>query len=104
MARAGVRIRIGPRLDVSPQPKPAQRQSACTGLQRHEPKAALQGSVNGVHHPDAVLNAIRTNAGLAAMDIADAASSPPVAPLLQELDASAQRATSLYAQIRGFRN
>ena len=104
MARAGVRIRIGPRLDVSPQPKPAQRRSACTGLQSHEPKAALQVSVNGVQHPDAVLNAILTNADLAAMDIADAAGSPPVEPLLQELEASAQRATSLYAQTRGFRN
>ena len=49
---------------------------------------------------DEVISAILTNASLAAMDIADAAGGPPVAPLLQELEASAQRATALYAQIR----
>ena len=49
-----------------------------------------------------MIGAILTNASLAAMDIADGAGGPPVAPLLQELEASAQRATALYAQIRGF--
>jgi hypothetical protein len=49
---------------------------------------------------DEVISAILTNASLAAMDIADAAGGPTVAPLLQELEASAQRATALYAQIR----
>ena len=49
---------------------------------------------------DEVLGAILTNASLAAMDIADAAVGPSVAPLLEELEASTQRATTLYAQIR----
>jgi hypothetical protein len=50
--------------------------------------------------PDSVINAILTNASLAAMDIADAGVSVPVAPLLEELEASARRATALYTQIR----
>ncbi len=50
--------------------------------------------------PDSVINAILTNASLAAMDIADAGSSVPVAPLLEELEASTRRATALYTQIR----
>jgi len=49
---------------------------------------------------DSVVGAILTNASLAAMDIADAASGPTVAPLLDELEASARRATALYAQLR----
>ena len=50
--------------------------------------------------PDAVIGAILTNASLAAMDIADGPSGPTVAPLLQELETSTQRAAMLYAQIR----
>ncbi len=49
---------------------------------------------------DEVIGAILTNASLAAMDIADAAVGPSVAPLLQELEAATERATTLYAQIR----
>jgi ABC-type branched-subunit amino acid transport system substrate-binding protein len=49
---------------------------------------------------DSVVGAILTNASLAAMDIADAASGPTVAPLLSELEASARRATALYEQLR----
>lgn len=49
---------------------------------------------------DEVLGAILTNASLAAMDIAEAAVGPTMAPLLQELEASARRATALYAQMR----
>jgi light-regulated signal transduction histidine kinase (bacteriophytochrome) len=45
---------------------------------------------------DGVVGAILSNASLAAMDIADAASGPTVAPLLGELEASARRATELY--------
>jgi len=51
---------------------------------------------------DEVVAAILTNASLAAMDIADATSSPSVAPLMQELEASAERATALYARFRHF--
>ena len=50
--------------------------------------------------PDAVIGAILTNASLAAMDIAAGPSGPTVAPLLQELETSTQRAAMLYAQIR----
>ena len=49
---------------------------------------------------DEVIGAILTNASLAAMDIADAAVGPSVAPLLEELEAATERATTLYAQIR----
>lgn len=50
--------------------------------------------------PDDVVTAILTNASLAAMDISEARGGPPVAPLLQELEAATRRATALYAQIR----
>ena len=50
--------------------------------------------------PDSVINAILTNASLAAMDIADAGTSVPVVPLLEELEASTRRATALYTRIR----
>ena len=49
---------------------------------------------------DKVIGAILTNASLAAMDIADSTAGPSVAPLLEEVEASAQRATALYARIR----
>jgi hypothetical protein len=52
--------------------------------------------------PDAVMGAILTNASLAAMDIADAAGNPGVAPLLQELETATQRAAALYARLRRF--
>ena len=52
--------------------------------------------------PDAVMGAILANASLAAMDIADAAGGPTVAPLLAELEVSAQRAAALYAQLQRF--
>jgi light-regulated signal transduction histidine kinase (bacteriophytochrome) len=51
---------------------------------------------------DEVIGAILTNASLAAMDIADASSGPSAAPLLQELETSAERATALYARFRRF--
>ena len=49
---------------------------------------------------DQVISAILTNASLAAMDIADSAGGPGVAPLLEEVEASARRAAVLYARIR----
>ncbi len=55
-----------------------------------------------LHESDAVLGAIITNASLAAMDIADGAIGAPVAPLLEELEASTRRATALYGKIRDF--
>jgi light-regulated signal transduction histidine kinase (bacteriophytochrome) len=65
--------------------------------------ALSEGSLLDAHpspSPDSVINAILTNASLAAMDIADAGASAPVAPLLQELEASTRRATTLYTRIR----
>ena len=51
---------------------------------------------------DPVFSAIFTNASLAAMDIADGPGGPSVAPLLEELEVSTQRAAALYGQIRSF--
>ena len=47
-----------------------------------------------------LVNAIIANASLAAMDIADGGSSAAVAPLLEEVEASTARATTLLARIR----
>lgn len=52
--------------------------------------------------PDALIGAILANASLAAMDIADAGGGSPIAPLLEELEASTQRAAALYRQVRTF--
>jgi two-component system, chemotaxis family, sensor kinase Cph1 len=49
---------------------------------------------------DEMVGAVLTNASLAAMDIADASGGPAVALLLEELEASARRATALAAEIR----
>lgn len=51
---------------------------------------------------DDVVTAILANASLAAMDITDATGGPPVAGLLDEVEASTRRAAALYAQIRNF--
>ncbi len=51
---------------------------------------------------DEVVTAILTNASLAAMDIAETPGGPPVAGLLNEVEASTRRAAALYAQIRRF--
>jgi hypothetical protein len=47
-----------------------------------------------------VISAILTNASLAAMDIADSTGGAGVAPLLEEVEASARRAAVLYGRIR----
>jgi PAS domain-containing protein len=49
---------------------------------------------------DDLFGAILANASLAAMDIADGSSAAPVVPLLEELEASTRRATTLYGRIR----
>jgi PAS domain-containing protein len=53
---------------------------------------------------DQVVGAILTNASIAAMDIADGAVGPSVAPLLEEVEGSARRATTLYAQLLRIRD
>lgn len=63
-------------------------------------QAGVRADLRVGHERDEVIGAILTNASLAAMDIADAAVGPSVAPLLEELEAATERATTLYAQIR----
>ena len=73
---------------------------------RHHLEQSLQRAGQGGRsaHDDALadqlIGAILSNASLAAMDIADSAAGPTVAPLLEEVEASAHRATVLYARIR----
>jgi two-component system, chemotaxis family, sensor kinase Cph1 len=55
-----------------------------------------------LHEADEVVTAILSNASLAAMDISDAPGGPPVAGILNEVEASTRRAAALYAQIRSF--
>ncbi|MBL8305438.1 MAG: GAF domain-containing protein [Rubrivivax sp.] len=50
--------------------------------------------------PDEVMAAIFANARLAAMDIAEAAGDPSVAPLLEEVEASTRRAAALCERLR----
>ena len=60
-----------------------------------------QGGAPGA--TDDVMSAVLANASIAAMDIADGGAGPSVASLLEEIDHSAQRAATLYSQIRAFR-
>jgi len=64
------------------------------------PRGALHGADAGTRSSDEVINAILTNASLAAMDISDGSVGTPVANLLEELETSTQRAASLYEQLR----
>jgi len=73
-----------------------------TAQARRQLEASLLLTGAQLHQSDDVIGAILTNASLAAMDIADGTTSPSVAPLLEELELSAQRAAALYAQIRDF--
>jgi len=64
-------------------------------------QAGRGGRIDSPGSPaDQVISAILTNASLAAMDIADGSGGPGVAPLLEEVEASAQRAAVLYGRIR----
>ena len=79
----------------------ARRQTALA-RQRLEASLMLANGSGAGRRRDEVLGAILSNASLAAMDIADAVGGPSVAPLLEELEASAQRATTLYERFRNF--
>ncbi len=58
---------------------------------------------SGPRAPDPLLAAILSHASLAAMDFSDhGVAAPPAAPLLEQLEASTQRATRLYGRIHGF--
>lgn len=66
--------------------------------------ALVQQSGLGTAEPDALMGAVLANASLAAMDIAEGSATPTVAGLLDEIDSSARRASTLYASIRSFIN
>lgn len=59
-------------------------------------------SANLLRPPDAVIGAILANANVAAMEISDAAGEDAVAPMLEELELSAQRAATLYSRFRTY--
>ncbi|HUN91892.1 MAG TPA: GAF domain-containing protein [Burkholderiaceae bacterium] len=65
--------------------------------------AGVTGDALGAREGEDLIGAILSNASVAAMDIAEGAIGPSIARLLAELEASTQRATALYAQIRSFR-
>ena len=78
---------------------------------RRQLERSIQQAARGRQHPgalagerdaDEVMGAILTNAGLAAMDIADGSLAGSIAPLLEELEASTRRATALYGHVRSF--
>jgi chemotaxis family two-component system sensor kinase Cph1 len=79
------------------------REHRRAALAREQLESSLRRSAGAaLHESDEVVTAILTHASLAAMDIADARGGPPVAPLLEALEASTQRAAGLYRQIREF--
>lgn len=69
-------------------------------LSQAAPSLAAFGS--GSRENDELISAILASASLAAMDIADGNMAPTVAPMLEELEVSTRRATTLYGRIRGF--
>lgn len=73
-----------------------------TAAARQQLEQSLSNALDatGERTPDKVIGAIMANASLAAMDIADAGVGPEMAPLLEEVEASARRAAALYTQIR----
>ena len=79
---------------VSMQIKRLEQSLAQAGLARHT--AGLSGA-----GPDELMGAVLANASVAAMDIADGAG-PAVAGLIEEIDMSTRRATSLYGRMRSF--
>jgi two-component system, chemotaxis family, sensor kinase Cph1 len=70
----------------------------------------LEQSLSQVHmapgskmaESDELISAVLANASLAAMDIADGSATTSVATLLEEIDNSTQRATTLYERVRTF--
>ena len=69
-------------------------------LSQAAPSLAAFGS--GSRENDELISAILASVSLAAMDIADGNMAPTVAPMLEELEVSTRRATTLYGRIRGF--
>jgi two-component system, chemotaxis family, sensor kinase Cph1 len=77
------------------------RESRRADAAREHLEASLREAARGtLREADDVVSAILTNASLAAMDIADARGGPPIAPLLEEVEAAAWRAAALYERMR----
>ena len=77
----------------------AARRQLEASLQRETRDGTLAAHPAGAP-ADGIMAGIMANASIAAMDIADGAAGASLAPLLEELDASAQRAAQLYRRIR----
>lgn len=82
-------------------------QRAAQARQRLEQSLAEAGLARevagrGPAAQDELIGAVIANASLAAMDIADGDAGPGVAGLLEEIDNSTRRATSLYSRMRTF--
>ncbi|MES2974260.1 MAG: GAF domain-containing protein [Pseudomonadota bacterium] len=82
-------------------------QRAAEARQRLEQSLAQAGLAReaagrGGTEQDELISAVLANASLAAMDIADGDAGPGVAGLLEEIDSSTRRATSLYGRMRTF--
>jgi light-regulated signal transduction histidine kinase (bacteriophytochrome) len=75
------------------------RRTAQARRQLEESLARFGGGTGPERQTDEVIGAILTNASIAAMDIADGSGGLTVAPQLSELEDSARRATTLYAQL-----
>ena len=73
-------------------------------LEQSLSQAGVNSEVLGrsLAEPDELIGAVLANASVAAMDIADGSSTPAVAALLEEIDNSTRRATTLYGRIRSF--
>ncbi|MBA4285338.1 MAG: PAS sensor protein [Xanthomonadaceae bacterium] len=86
-------------LTARKQTESARRHFETTLLQAERDLAEASGSAR-LRESDEVMGAILANANVAAMEIADAAGGDEIAPLLEELEASTQRAAALYRRLR----
>ena len=73
-------------------------------LEQSPAQASLQRGAAGPGNAEAdeLISAVLANASLAAMDIADGNADPMIAGLIEEIDSSTRRATSLYGRMRTF--
>lgn len=80
----------------------ARRQLEQSLSQAVQAESAARPQPAGEQEPESVINAILSNASLAAMDIADGNMGATVVPLLEELEASTRRAAALYSRVKAF--
>jgi two-component system, chemotaxis family, sensor kinase Cph1 len=111
-------VPLGVRADVVPGPNGAilgyililtdlTESKRAEAARRHLEDALLLAGRGGAEsrpspEPDEVIGAILANASVAGMEIVDVGGGPAVAPLLEELEASAKRAAALYGQLRAY--